>query len=464
MSELSKRQNFFIAKEFSLFLLIAVLAITLINGLDHGILVTLNTYLLLMLYRSSKTFAMFLYFIMSITMYVLPVLFHSYIDYFSLVEIGFDYNYIHALVYVFIFNTVFYISYHFFCKNVFNRPIDIFTKISVRHAILASLLFMFISLVASHYYLSYMGKTAGEHGTSTPFTEVATILTYLRVSSVALIGFYIVNHNTKNLIAFILYFSLLTLSISLALNSGSRFEVVILLIVVGFIHIETIKRHKFSFLLLLVILTPFIVVLFPVLMAYRNNTLGLVETFIGVLDSSIINNRLTEYSFSFHLGDIILDRMNLIGVIQRVIEIGSENSIYHFDYLQNITNNIPRVLWEGKSVAGINGNSLGHEFGILAASDNKTSITLTVIGESFYQLKYYGIVIAVFQGIIFSFFDKKIACVTAGAFILYLMLVINIVTIGSYVFVVSKIIMIFIVYLLVMFFTGLLKYRLNFTK
>ena len=113
MSELSKRQNFFIAKEFSLFLLIAVLAITLINGLDHGILVTLNTYLLLMLYRSSKTFAMFLYFIMSITMYVLPVLFHSYIDYFSLVEIGFDYNYIHALVYVFIFNTVFYISYHF---------------------------------------------------------------------------------------------------------------------------------------------------------------------------------------------------------------------------------------------------------------------------------------------------------------------------------------------------------------
>ena len=210
----------------------------------------------------------------------------------------------------------------------------------------------------------------------------------------------------------------------------------------------------------MLLLMPMITLMFPFLMIYRNNiSLGLINVFMGVIDGSLLPWYLPGYSFIYTVGDIILDRMNLIGVIQRVIETGLENFVYHSDYWQNITNNIPRILWAGKPLAGIDANSLGHELNILHPSDKKTSIGLTVIGESFYQLKYYGPFIAVLQGAIFSFFDRKLTPIYAGSFILYFVMVVNIVTTGVYLYVIPKIIKIFTINLLVMFPIRLVKFK-----
>jgi hypothetical protein len=463
MLEHSKNTYFFIVKDFLLFFLIFLLSIILIDGLEHGIFVALNTLLLLKLYRSSKTFTILLYFIMSITMFCLPVLFHSHNEFFS-APVANDYNYIDALIYIFIFNTVLYASYHFFCNNIFRQPISIFRSVEVnkRQAILGSVFLMALSLVAE-FYLSYIGKTAGVHGVITSFNEIANLLTPLKVASILLIGFYIKQRSSKDVFIYILYLLFIILSIGLAIKSGSRSEPIIVLFALVYIHIETIKRHKIFFGILLLLLTPILTLMFPVLMIYRNNiSMGLINVYMGVVDGSLLPAYWEKYSFISVFGDIILDRMNLVRVIQIVLGSGIENSGYHSDYLQNITNNIPRILWEGKPHAGIDGNSLGHELGILHPTDKRTSIGLTVIGESFYQLKYYGPLIAVVQGAIFSFFDKKLTPINVGAFILYFIMVTSIVTMGSYLYVIPKIIKIFVIYLFVIFFMGLLKVKLRF--
>ncbi|MDC3315662.1 hypothetical protein OAV81_02830 [Candidatus Thioglobus sp.] len=335
-------------------------------------------------------------------------------------------------------------------------------ELSKRKAILGSLLFISLSLVAE-FFLSYMGKTAGVHGVISPFTEILSLLTSFKIASVLLIGFYIKQHNSKDVFVHVIYFLFIILSFSYAIKSGSRAEPIIMMLVIGIIHLETIKRHKIFFGILLLLLIPILTLMFPVLMIYRNNiSMGLINVYMGVVDGSLLPAYFDKYSFALSFGDIILDRMNLVGVVQRVIEVGLENSVYHSDYLQNITNNIPRALWEGKPHAGIDGNSLGHELDLINPNDKRTSIGLTVIGESFYQLKYYGLFIAVLQGAIFSFFDKKLAPVNVVAFIIYFILVVNIVTTGTYLYVISKIINIFVIYLFAIFFMGLLKVKLKF--
>ena len=267
---------------------------------------------------------------------------------------------------------------------------------------LGSFLLMSLGLI-SEFYLYYTGKTAGAHGEMTKFTEIANLLTF-KIASILLTGYYIKQHNSKDILIYLIYFTFVIICFFIAIKSGSRAEPIIILLALGFIHVETIKKYKITFLLLMLLLVPMITLMFPFLMIYRNNvSLGLINVFMGVIDGSLLPWYLPGYSFIYTVGDIILDRMNLIGVIQRVIETGLENFVYHSDYWQNITNNIPRILWAGKPLAGIDANSLGHELNILHHSDKKTSIGLTVIGESFYQLKYYGSFIAVLQGAIFSF-------------------------------------------------------------
>ena len=119
------------------------------------------------------------------------------------------------------------------------------------------------------------------------------------------------------------------------------------------------------------------------------------------------------------------------------------------DYLDNIFGLIQRAIWPYKPLIGLNLNEIALELGIISYNDLNTSIGLSVIGESYYQLRQYGIAIAIFQAIIFrhieSFQYKKQLIWRAS----YIPLCFLVVARDSYVYIVPLLITQFVVIYLV---------------
>ena len=129
---------------------------------------------------------------------------------------------------------------------------------------------------------------------------------------------------------------------------------------------------------------------------------------------------------------VALDRFVQLGPINNVIETYKDNITYHSDYVFNLIGIIPRLFWPGKP-SPIDTNDLGVQLMMIRPENYNTSVSIDVIGESFYQLGYFGLLVAIFQGFIFWFVDNKIGDKSATGYILLFIVGFLVTTQGTYI-------------------------------
>ena len=107
-----------------------------------------------------------------------------------------------------------------------------------------------------------------------------------------------------------------------------------------------------------------------------------------------------------------------------------------------------------------NSNDLGAELGIIGEGDTLTSISLSIIGESFYELAFFGLIVACLQGVIFALVDSMDKN-NRVANLLYFLLTIKLVTLGTFYIFLPEIINFFIVGWIVLTGIALMLYKSN---
>lgn len=101
---------------------------------------------------------------------------------------------------------------------------------------------------------------------------------------------------------------------------------------------------------------------------------------------------------------LTLRRFNLaepVAACVRLIETGTWQPLLGASYLDAITGLVPRLLWPDKPSLHY-GNEFGYEGGFISATDTRTSISVTFIGESYLNFRWVGSVMFVFLGWTFS--------------------------------------------------------------
>tara|TARA_B100001248_G_scaffold254359_1_gene232660 strand:- start:4911 stop:5795 length:885 start_codon:yes stop_codon:yes gene_type:complete len=231
---------------------------------------------------------------------------------------------------------------------------------------------------------------------------------------------------------------------AISLISGSRWMVISYLIVLFFNH-EALRKHTLT---LFIVGIPFIGLLFPTLLLYRSSDDGLYDSFIQVLN--------TDFEAVESLITVISDRMNMLSTTNLIInDFGGVGG--GANYFGNIVSLVPRILWPGKPVQ-LNSNDLGADLGIIHHQDYLTSVSLTVIGESFYEIAFFGLIIALIQGVIFALIDsmdKK----SKVSNIIYFLLSMKVVTLGTMYSFTAEMINFFVVGLIVVCAFVLLIYK-----
>jgi len=188
-----------------------------------------------------------------------------------------------------------------------------------------------------------------------------------------------------------LLLTIISISLYFAFFSGSRVQVVILLLVtlISFRDIFSIKRFIFALPLL-----PVFFLIFPFLSLY----LGKNHSFTYAWEKLNIQ----DFSFMSNFFDILVTRLNYFEPLVRVIDYVYEHKSNGGEiYLNNLIGLVPRFIWPEKPLIGNNGVELGHKLEMLTINDNFTSIGLQGIGEAFYELAWLGIVIGVFLALLF---------------------------------------------------------------
>jgi len=202
------------------------------------------------------------------------------------------------------------------------------------------------------------------------------------------------NVANRNLLIFI-YTVIIFTTVFIGFSTGSRTALIFPLMAFLFNHQDFFKKRVWLFILL----SPLAVFIFTAMGLTRTLEFEVTLTslyFYILQDSSIID-------LGVH---IIVDRFNYLRAINEVLVTYSSSYQIHNDYLQNIYGLVPRLFWPDKPIMGVDLNYIGIEMGVTNPGDRTTSYALHFIGESFYQLKWLGLITAFFQGIILGKIDS----------------------------------------------------------
>lgn len=236
----------------------------------------------------------------------------------------------------------------------------------------------------------------------------------------------------------LLYAVAAAFSLGAALTSGSRFQVVIWLLLVAIAHRDFLKRHVLMTIAGLVVLVPWVAVLFPLLSYYRRNGYDFMQA-IERTGSAMSDRPLV-------LLEITTTRLNyaqvLTAVMQRVKEAGPAGGA---TYWNNFIGIIPRALWPGKPEITNDSRGLGHLLGIVTRDDRSTSIGLQIIGEAFYEFGWLGLWVAVFQALMFASAQKQLGHRSSPMFYaLYITTILTLLSADGYFAIVPGMIWLFI--------------------
>ena len=92
---------------------------------------------------------------------------------------------------------------------------------------------------------------------------------------------------------------------------------------------------------------------------------------------------------------------------------------------------VPRLIWPDKPVMGVDLNYIGIEMGVSMPTDTKTSYGLHYIGESFYQLRWFGLIIPFLQSVILAKIDSIKENISVVTHVISFQLTIYVVMVGS---------------------------------
>jgi hypothetical protein len=386
-------------------------------------LVIINTLLLLNFYKHNKNFLTIMFLFVTFTLYFLPVLVNQYFDVMHLIHSSLSENgYRNALLYILAYN-IFLISTYSILKLNFKdsmyRFLNFYYKnTSGKYINLYLILLFLISLYAKYYLHSHGAFVMLDSLDQTQFLQLFKALSGFNIAVILLYGYYLREYKNRKYYV-IFYFLTILISLYLAIYSASRSQIVMIFIILIYGHNKYISRHIGFFIPVFIGLFLALLYVFPVIGHYRIAGGSLIESIAHINQNGI---GIT----SVYL-DILSTRLNYIDILARVVDHYTYYGDYKFEYYQNIVALVPRFLWEGKPLIGIDYNSIGHQLSVISANDTMTQVGLGVIGESFSQMKFFGVVIGMFHGLLF-FIINKFRGDTVASYILYLFLVLFIVS------------------------------------
>jgi|GEM_PF-5015950 len=205
------------------------------------------------------------------------------------------------------------------------------------------------------------------------------------------------------------YLFAMGVSVIAALISGSRFQVIMVLLLAAIAHRDTLKRHIVLTIASLFVILPNVAVIFPLLAFYRRNgyDLGTAVERVGstVGDRPMLLLEITTQRLNyFHVFASVMDQVRQTGPAGGLV------------YWNNIIGVVPRLLWPGKPEISNDSRQLGHALGMVTADDRTTSIGLQIIGEAFYEFGWLGLMVAVLQGLLFAFAERQLGHRSSPAF------------------------------------------------
>ena len=358
--------------------------------------------LLYFFYKSEKNFFRFFFFLFGIFSLATPILIEELARDMNLV-ISYDhYHYLpESLLYISIYLSILVVnvvSFSYFFKKT--KPILSNLAISFNGYFLNPLAIIIITTILMLFsyawlfsigYLSYV-----EERPSSPFITIALAFSSLAITLILCIGYMIKMNNITNRNTYIcIYVLIIFCSVYFGFVSGSRMALIFPVMALIFNHQDFFVKRLWIF----IFVSPLAFFVFT--------AMGLTRTLQFEVNLASLYFFITENNSIIDLGvHIIVDRFNYLRAINEVVVTYSSSFQIHDDYLQNIYGLVPRLFWPDKPIMGIDLNYIGIEMGVTNPGDRTTSYGLHFIGESFYQLKWLGLIIAFLQGIIFAKIDS----------------------------------------------------------
>lgn len=333
-----------------------------------------------------------------------------------------------TMIYITVFFSILTATY-FLLKKIFKNtePYKIFSlryaDISFQNTLL--LPFFFLVVISADYFLYQNGMfimVAQEATYFGPFASIIKVISGLKWILMLYCGYLFKTDKVNKFIVVFYFFLLLPYALMTGIISGSRGQLLYPILILIFSHFSFFKK----FVPLMIPALPVVFLIFPILGNYRGmENPNLVAAFNMVIeDLDIFSNFII----------VALDRLTQLGAIN--VAFSGINSLpvyeYRADYLFNIIGLIPRLIWPSKP-SPLDTNEFGVQVGVLDPNNYNTSIGFDVVGESFIQIGYFGLIIAIFQASIFWFLNYKIDRKVASGFMIYFTLGFIATTQGTYI-------------------------------
>ena len=397
--------------------------LSIFNYSEFIVLLLVLTILLLLgfYYYYNKSFLAGLFVLVTFIIYVFPVIIENILDIHHPI---FDkYNQQQALIYLLLYLMVFLFSF-FFLKTYFNTQSVKLVNISFKPIRKKNLLIFIIAIII----LSFSGKLLLEYygyfsminsnrteSSTIPLLQLIKAFASYNIASLLIIN-YLLKQNTNNPTSYyILYFSLILVTLYLALISGSRSSVIVLFVVLFYMHKGLFKNKLITTMSLI-----FIFSIFKISTIYRsakalNNEYNYINAIVDYLTNISSNVSL----FIYDISDILVTRLNYIDILSRVVTLGYNKLEYTFSYYFNIIGSVPRIFWSEKPIIGSDWHEIGQQLLILGTYDDVTTVGLGIIGESFYELKMFGLFVAIFHAILLFIIDFKLKSDNIIGYVIY---------------------------------------------
>ncbi|MBN4046411.1 hypothetical protein JYU02_00245 [bacterium AH-315-P15] len=289
-------------------------------------------------------------------------------------------------------------SFGFFRRMRLNRQLDQLENSTM--VLLISFAFFAIA-IAAKITLDGMGafRMLEQSSTSPALQLIKVFASFDRIVLIFLGEYKSRRVNQRNLLN--LGFGLIFLvSLIMAIMSGSRSQAVIVMLIAAIAHRGFLGRHLLTSSVATLAMVPPIFVLFPFLAIFRNSGYRLEVAVVRL--SALWTHR------DAILLDVLTTRLNYFEPVAHAVEYvrraGAQGGAI---YWNNFLGIVPRLFWPGKPEIQNNSHVLGHQLGLLSQNDDSTSIGLRVIGEAFFELGWFGLIVAVFQALLFAALHKN---------------------------------------------------------
>ena len=307
-----------------------------------------------------------------------------------------------ALIYILLYNIVLCVSFSVF-RRIFPKVKtgklvesvnNILERSSGKHIAVITYVLLLLA-VAAKIKLNSMGafRHFGDVVAS-PLLQQYKLVAAFDILTLLLVGLI----RAKNVLSPRLMNKLYIISIAACLGgaalSGSRFQIINIIVIILITNADYFRKRLVLGMVVIGLIIPPALFIFPLIGYYRNSEYQLD---VGVQEAQAFAETV---GYTGVMVDVLTTRLNYMeSFVYAVGYVDSEGVAGGETYLNNFTGVVPRLLWPSKPQIANDSQNMGYRLGIVPAHDFSTSIGLRPLGEAYYQLGFYGIIIAFLYGI-----------------------------------------------------------------